>query len=412
MSSPFHLFEVVGLELEYMLVSRDDLSVRPIADRLLETRGGGESGHVTMGKVGWSNELALHVVELKTAGPAASFAGLAELFQANVQDINALLEPMDAQLMPTAMHPTMDPAREARLWPHAYGPVYQTFDRIFDCRGHGWTNLQSMHINLPFGDDAEFGRLHAATRFVLPLLPALCASSPLCDGAPTGWLDSRLWHYGRNARRIPAVAGRIIPEPIYTRAQYESELLGGIYRDLAPHDPEGVLRHEWTNGRGCIARFERGAIEIRVLDLCESPRADLAIAETIVALVRALCAGRFAAPEELREFATEDLAALYQRSIQDADRAQVDDGRFLRALAFPGERCELRELWQHLLEALPDAHLSAPARGLVRRILNAGCLSRRILARLSTPPRREEIDEVYRELCACLAKGEPFDVAS
>ena len=66
----------------------------------------------------------------------------------------------------------------------------------------------------------------------------------------------------------------------------------------------------------------------------------------------------------------------------------------------------------HLLERLPSAQISDAGRALVRRILNAGCLSRRILARLSPAPRREEIDEVYRELCACLAKGEPFDVAS
>jgi carboxylate-amine ligase len=314
--------------------------------------------------------------------------------------------------MPTAMHPSMDPAREARLWPHAFGPVYQAFDRLFDCRGHGWTNLQSMHINLPFGDDAEFARLHAAVRFVLPLLPALAASSPLCDGAPTGWLDSRLWHYGRNSQRIPSVAGQVIPEPLYTRAAYDSELLGRIYRDLAPHDPDGVLRHEWANARGAIARFERGAIEIRILDLSECPRADMAIAETIVALIRALCEERFAAQAELREFATEDLAALYPRSIRDADRAQIEDPRFLGALSFPGTRCETRELWLHLLERLPDAQLSGPARALVRRILNAGCLARRILTRLPASPRREQIDEVYRELCACLAKGEPFDVAS
>jgi glutamate---cysteine ligase / carboxylate-amine ligase len=411
-STPFHLFEVVGLELEYMIVARDDLRVRPIADTLLQTQGGDDSGDVIFGKIAWSNELALHVIELKTAGPAPSFEGLADLFQQNVQRIDQLLEPLGAQLMPTAMHPTMDPARETKLWPHAYGPVYQTFDRLFDCRGHGWTNLQSVHINLPFANDAEFAALHAATRFVLPILPALCASSPLCDAAPTGWLDSRLWHYGRNAQRIPSVAGQVIPEPLYTRAEYESQLLDRIYRDLAPHDPDGVLRHEWANARGCIARFERGAIEIRVLDINECPRADLAIAETIVALTRALCDERFAGLDELRGFATDDLARLYQRSIRDADRAEIDDARYLKALGVPGTRAQTREIWLHLLERLPDAHLSSAARGLVRRILDGGCLSRRILAHLSSPPRREEIDEVYRELCACLAKGEPFDVAS
>jgi hypothetical protein len=32
-----------------------------------------------------------------------------------------------------------------------------------------------------------------------------------------------------------------------------------------------VLRHEWVNARGAIARFDRSAIEIRVLDVAECP---------------------------------------------------------------------------------------------------------------------------------------------
>ena len=69
-----------------------------------------------------------------------------------------------------------------RLWPHENREVYDAFDRIFSCKGHGWANLQSMHINLPFADDAEFGRLHAAIRFLMPLMPGLTASSPVMDG--------------------------------------------------------------------------------------------------------------------------------------------------------------------------------------------------------------------------------------
>ena len=54
------------------------------------------------------------------------------------------------------MHPWMDP-RAASLWPHEYGEVYAAYDRIFDCRRHGWANLQSVHLNLPFADEREFG---------------------------------------------------------------------------------------------------------------------------------------------------------------------------------------------------------------------------------------------------------------
>jgi len=54
-----------------------------------------------------------------------------------------------------------------------------------------------------------------------------------------------------------------------------------IFRDIAPFDPENILRHEWLNSRGAIARFERSAIEIRVLDIQECPAADLAVVAAI-----------------------------------------------------------------------------------------------------------------------------------
>src|SRR5665811_1134453 len=91
------------------------------------------------------------------------------------------LETMGAQLMPGAMHPWMDPHSETRLWLGDNAVIYGAYDRIFDCKSHGWANLQSMHVNLPFADDNEFARLHAASRLVLPILPALAASSPIAE---------------------------------------------------------------------------------------------------------------------------------------------------------------------------------------------------------------------------------------
>jgi gamma-glutamyl:cysteine ligase YbdK (ATP-grasp superfamily) len=102
-------------------------------------------------------------------------------FQAEVRAIGRQLEPLGARLMPTAMHPWMNPAAETRLWPHDQAEIYQAYDRVFGCSQHGQANLQSMHLNLPFANDAEFARLHAAVRLVLPILPALAASSPIVE---------------------------------------------------------------------------------------------------------------------------------------------------------------------------------------------------------------------------------------
>ena len=180
--SPLPAFAAYGIELEYAIVEQDTLDVRPIADRLLATMAGQPASSAQFGPLGWSNELVRHVVELKNTEPLPQLAALAGAFEAEIRRANGVLEPEGAQLMPSGMHPWMDPRIETHLWTYDAADVYAAFDRIFDCRRHGWANLQSMHINLPFAGDRELARLHAAVRAVLPLVPALAASSPI---APT-----------------------------------------------------------------------------------------------------------------------------------------------------------------------------------------------------------------------------------
>ncbi len=133
------LFEGFGIEIEYMIVGSETLDVLPAADRVLEQAAGSPTGDVERGTLSWSNELVLHVIELKTNGPAATIEGLAPRFQSGVDEIDRILGPLGGRLLSTAAHPWMNPLRETRLWPHEYSPVYRTFDRIFGCRGHGWT---------------------------------------------------------------------------------------------------------------------------------------------------------------------------------------------------------------------------------------------------------------------------------
>ncbi len=406
----WHLFEVYGIEIEYMIVDRDGLSVLPVSDQLLKAVAGDYVDEFETGTLAWSNELALHVIELKTNGPAPSLDGLDAAFQHDITRINNLLEAANGRLMPTAMHPWMDPHTETRLWPHEHNPVYEAFNRIFDCRGHGWSNLQSMHINLPFANDAEFARLHAAIRFALPLLPALAASSPIMDGKPTGALDNRLAVYRSNARRIPSISGHVIPEPVYSRREYEQGLLQGIYDDLAPHDPEGVLRHEWVNARGAIARFDRSAIEIRVLDTQECPAADIALAALIVETVRALGDEAWCGIRHLMEWDTRALEAIFLASVNDADQAIIADRHYLAAFGYP-ERgpCRARDLWQHLMEALPAAGVDPARRRILDLYLRRGALARRIGDALGPAPSRDALMRVYGRLCDCLAAGTLFD---
>lgn len=410
--APLHLFEGFGLELEYMIVTAGGLDVAPIADELLRAAGGGGEveSEVELGAIAWSNELALHVVELKTNGPAPALAGLARTFSDSVGHANRLLAPLGARLLPTAMHPWMDPHAELRLWPHAYRTVFRAYDRIFDCRGHGWANLQSTHLNLPFAGDAEFGRLHAAIRLVLPLIPGIAASSPFVDGAPSGLLDTRLEVYRNNARRVPSITGLVIPEPVFTRRDYEAHVLGRIYRDLAELDPEGTLRHEWVNSRGCIARFDRSAIEIRTVDIQECPLADVAVAAAITAAVRCLVEEWHAGFAEQSAWDTRELAALLVAGIEHADHAVVDNRRLLQSFGYPERgRARANELWQHVVEhVLAREPGFAEWRAPLALITQRGCLARRLLDAAGPAPERETLHALYTRLAEGLAAGTPF----
>ncbi len=224
------LFQGFGVELEYMIVARDTLAVLPVTDLILQEAAGELADEVERGMLAWSNELVLHVIELKTNGPVTTLPGLAREFTRQSREINRLLEPYNGMLMPGAMHPWMNPDLETRLWPHGNRSIYAAYDRIFSCRGHGWSNLQSAHLNLPFSGDEEFGRLHAAIRLVLPLLPALAAASPVVNGRLTGLLDNRIEMYRVNQARIPSITGQVIPEAVFTPDAYRKTVL----RDALP----------------------------------------------------------------------------------------------------------------------------------------------------------------------------------
>lgn len=399
---PLRLWEAFGIELEYMIVEQSSLDVLPITDRLFQALSGSYDSEIERGEISCSNELALHVVELKTTEPTSSFARLPQLFQEQVAQINHALQGFQGRLLPTAMHPWMDPNKELRLWPHEYNAVYEAYNRIFDCRGHGWANLQSVHLNLPFADDEEFGRLHAAIRLLLPLLPALAASSPMMDGRITGIADNRMEVYRGNSRRIPELTGEVVPEPVFSQADYQREIFQPMFDAIAPFDPARILRGEWLNSRGAIARFDRGAIEIRVLDVQEHPAADVAICELIVSVLQRLVEEKWTSYDEQRKVPVTPLAAMLRRTICDAEHAIVDAPELLSQFGMTAA-CTAGELWCRLYSQVSDhIHHHAP----LEVILERGTLSRRITTAVRSAGAATK--DVYLELADCLAESRLF----
>lgn len=409
--APLRLFGGHGVELEYMIVDQRTLDVLPIADKLLAAAAGEITGEFEDGDAGWSNELVAHLVELKTSGPVARLDDVPALMQRQVKRINELLDPLGARLLPTAMHPWMDPARETTLWPHDYHEVYAHFDRIFNCRRHGWANLQSVHLNLPFAGDEEFARLHAAVRLVLPILPALAASSPLREGRTTGQLDTRLDSYRWHTWQAPSLVAQVIPEQVWSEAQYEREIYARLYADISQFDPDEQLRKPWLNARGAIARFDRGAIEIRVIDVQECPAADTAICLLATAAVRALVEERWATLGQQQSWPVQPLFELLLDAGRRADQAVIDNRAYLDLFGYPGgQGASLADLWRHVSSTLVESNPSTPswARESLSVILEKGPLARRILGALDERVSRERIAGIYIELADCLAQGRMF----
>lgn len=405
-----HLFQGYGIELEYMLVDRDTLKVKPITDELIRHETGAYQSDFENGIVTWSNELVLHVVELKSTRPENNFNALENAFAENVKRINAILASSNTMLMPTAAHPFMDPLTETRLWPHDNNEVYDIYNKIFDCRGHGWSNLQSTHLNLPFYDDEEFAKLHAAVRLVLPLLPALCASSPVLDGKLTGMLDTRLKFYKTNQAKIPSITGRVIPEAVFSKRNYLNTIYERIKNDIAPYDPDKVLNPIWVNSRGAIPRFDRGSIEIRIMDIQECPAADMAIVSLVIETIKGLVREKFIDFESQTKWKTDVLAQLLDKVSVKGQSVLIEDSEFLKIFGMPSAHATVGDLWRHIVERLIRSGSVAVSTGRreIEVILNEGSLAERIAKAIGNEPSRDRITTVYRQLCDCLGQNRMF----
>ncbi len=405
-----HLFEAYGIEIEYMLVDADSLDVSPIADRMLGERNGPEACEWENGPITWCNELTRHLLELKTSGPAPTLAGLAGHYQDNIDLLNRQLASHGGRLMPGGMHPWMDPLAEARLWPFGQNEIYEAYDRIFSCRGHGWANVQSMQVNLPFCGDEEFARLHAAIRLVLPLLPALSAGTPYADGRFQGFLDYRMEVYRHASNRVPEVTGDVIPETFRDIADYHESLLAPMYRAIAPLDADGLLQDEWLNSRGAIARFDRMSIEMRVMDSQECAQADIAIAEVASLLVRALVEEAWSDLAEQQSMDQLPLVGTFLAAIREGESADITGRAYLERLGILASEARGGKLWGTLVEQLANRYgLTAETGRVMEHILRHGTLARRLLRAAGPVPDRVNLEAVYRRLADCLAAGEMFE---
>ena len=376
--SNYKLWQRYGIEMEYMIVDRDTLDVLPRADVPLgKDKNGEQLSDVEHGPIGLSNELVSHVLEFKCAEPVDSLKHLGKTFHHEILKANESLKSINAMLLPTAAHPFMDPA-VMQLWPYDCLDIYQAYDRIFNCKGHGWANLQSTHINLSFNGDEEFGKLHAAIRALLPLIPAIAASSPFLDSKYCGFLDGRIETYRHNQEKIPSITGKVIPEAVFT------------YKDY-----------------GAIARFDRGAVEIRLVDIQECPDADIAIAEWEVAVLKGLAEGAFASETEIRALDTDALAKILLDTTHAAEKTVISDRDYLKIWRFDANEITAGELIQKITDRV-KAKISSHSQELLQKMFKRGTLASTLVKNVGANPDHDDFVYEYGKLAHCLAENKLY----
>jgi glutathione synthase/RimK-type ligase-like ATP-grasp enzyme/gamma-glutamyl:cysteine ligase YbdK (ATP-grasp superfamily) len=405
-------YEVAGMELEYAVVDGALEPASRVADTLKALAGRATSDAV-LGPVEVSNEIADHVLELKVAEPVRSLAEAEEALQEGVRRTSAVLrERFGARLLPTGMHPWMDPAR-ARLWSRSNGRIYATYARVFDVRTHGWTNVHASHLNLPLGREPEGVAMLNAAALLIPYLPALAASSPVHDGRIQEAVDGRLAWILRHQERLPESQGTIVPEFASTFAAYRKEILQPMYRALDEFPDTQAIRHEFLNARGAVLRFSRRTMELRVLDVQECVGMDVAIGvfarSALRYLARRIQEGRLTLPEHRL------LVADFHATVRGGSRARVIAPHLAGLDRGDDGRADVREVLESLLEGARRSVRRDEAHYLqmVERVIRSGTLSERIREALA-PSAGDEAElrtalrRVYGELAECLERNEPW----
>ncbi len=270
----------IGTEHEYS-INDSDWNPLPISDRIIERISGAVEHEVTFGGIKVSKELQKHALELIPARPGSLsflednlYRGLTELYRATNYEF---------KFLGLGMHPllTLD---KTTYWDHDEQEYYQTYDRLFNIRQHGWLNIQALQVNIPFESMEEMVVVFNKIRSLIPYLVAISATSPIVEGRPTNYMDNRLVYYRENQRRIPSICNDILPERLASADDYV-KINREIYRELKSCGAN-ILCREWVNSRGLIVRFTRKCLEVKAIDEQECLRSDMAITAFLLALLR------------------------------------------------------------------------------------------------------------------------------
>lgn len=284
----YKTIEALGPEHEFSVVN-DDLKALPIVDRILKDLHGRFVNSVAKRDFTFGKELQMHVVEIKPNFPFESPVTFEEnMHRAVLFMSDFVFRNHNAHLLGTGMHPLLR-LEETNIWPHRDRQIYKAYGKLFDLHQHGWLNIQSFQLNLPYATEQEGIKLHNLLANVIPYLPAVTASSPIYETKFGYNVDNRLHFYKLNQHEVHSVTGDVIPEYVSSLNEYRQKIIEEYSSEMAKAGADKLILHkDWVNSRGVIFRFDRKAVEIRVMDEQECIKSDVAISCYIRALLRGL----------------------------------------------------------------------------------------------------------------------------
>lgn len=390
----------------HVVVDRDTLLPRALVQ--LPMLRPSEEGSSTGPRLSWGQGPSACQVFLRITRPTRKLFRYGPRFSREAHAMNIILAREGLALLPSALHPLELPSSAAVQWAEQGSTLAHLRDALFDRGQAGMVYSSSARLFLPFQGDEEFGRLHAAVRLMLPLVPALAAASPFAEGRRTGFLDSRLEGCLHLGDRHPDLIGNFIPEAVFDQADYDREVLQPIGRVLGPLDPEGAVDYDQMNLRAAVAHFEHDVLELRLVDRQECASADVAVAELLIAVVKALVQGRWVSNYLQRVWQANDLLPLLLQTMKDGPRAVFANKEYLLMFGVLREpRLTAQRLWEHLYAEV-GGQISDESRPWVERILREGPLASRMLKHVGARVDEARLRTLCGRLMACAEKDEPF----
>ncbi len=375
------------------------MEVLPIVDKVLKDFHGRIVNFVELPRFTFGKELQLHVMEIKPNSPFESPVEFEETMQEAVLTVQDFLHrKYDANLLGTGMHPLLR-LEETGIWPHRHNQIYQAYSQIFNLKRHGWLNIQSFQLNLPYSNEASGVLLHNILAYVCAYLPAFAASSPIYEGRLGEDVDNRLRFYSENQKEISSVTGDVIPEYASSLSQYKKEVIGKYSRDLAATGADSlILGRDWVNSRGVIFRFDRRALEIRVMDEQECVKSDVALSCFIRALTRGLMEQDLKLP--VHQILVKDFGSIIKGGLDS--RVQHPRVQTARETCQGLLRVALENATAEEKKYIPTVQATIEHGNLSERI------ERKIRAKSQKTDLKEAIVSVYSKLIGSLMDNQPY----